>query len=154
MLDIGLSEMMVIGVVALVVIGPERLPKVAKTVGHLVGRMQRYVADVKADINREVEMSELKDLKKTMDDAASTMNTAMSAHADEISDEIRKTEQEFSRLSNPMLHFGLAASAVSAPVNQPSAPVADDLEAPSQMELGLGEAGSADNPSASPASRT
>jgi hypothetical protein len=53
-----------------------------------------------------------------------------------------------------MLHFGLAASAVSAPVNQPSAPVADDLEAPSQMELGLGEAGSADNPSASPASRT
>jgi sec-independent protein translocase protein TatB len=149
-----MSEMMVIGVVALVVIGPERLPKVAKTLGHLVGRMQRYVADVKADINREVEMSELKDLKKTMDDAASTMNTAMSAHVNEISDEIRKTEQEFSRLSNPMLHFGLAASAVSAPVNQPSASDTEDLEAPSQMELGLGDAAPENAPSSSPANRT
>ena len=63
MFDVGFSEMVVIAVVALVVIGPERLPKVAKTLGHLVGRMQRYVNDVKADINREMELEELRKLK-------------------------------------------------------------------------------------------
>lgn len=114
MFDIGFSELMVIGVVALVVIGPERLPKVARTAGHLMGRMQRYVADVKADINREVEMSDLKDLKKTMDDAATTMNDAMHAHVGELTEEVRKAEQEFGRLSNPMMHFGLAAGAGAA----------------------------------------
>lgn len=114
MFDIGFSELMVIGVVALVVIGPERLPKVARTAGHLMGRMQRYVSDVKADINREVEMSELKDLKKTMDDAANTMNDAMHAHVGELTEEVRKAEQEFGRLSNPMMHFGLAGGAVAA----------------------------------------
>ena len=53
MFDVGLSEMMVIAVVALIVIGPERLPKVARTLGHLFGRMQRYVNDVKSDIRSE-----------------------------------------------------------------------------------------------------
>ncbi len=63
MFDVGFSEMIVIAVVALVVIGPERLPKVARTLGHLVGRLQRYVNDVKADINREMELEELRKLK-------------------------------------------------------------------------------------------
>ena len=58
MFDIGFSELLVIAVVALIVIGPERLPKVARTVGHLIGRMQRYVNDVKADISREMELDE------------------------------------------------------------------------------------------------
>ena len=60
MFDIGFSELMVIAVVALIVIGPERLPKVARTLGHLFGRMQRYVNDVKADISREMELDELR----------------------------------------------------------------------------------------------
>jgi sec-independent protein translocase protein TatB len=47
MFDIGFSEIMVIAVVALVVLGPENLPKTARTLGHLFGRLQRYVADVK-----------------------------------------------------------------------------------------------------------
>ena len=63
MFDIGFSELMVIGLVALIVIGPERLPRVARTLGHLAGRLQRYVADVKADINREVELDELRKMK-------------------------------------------------------------------------------------------
>jgi len=63
MFDIGFSEMIVVAVVALVVIGPEKLPKVARTLGYLVGRMQRYVNDVKADINREMELEELRKLK-------------------------------------------------------------------------------------------
>src|SRR6476620_6676656 len=70
MLDIGFSELLVIGVVALIVIGPERLPRVARTAGHLLGRFQRYVADVKADINREIELAELKKLQTTVEDAA------------------------------------------------------------------------------------
>ena len=62
MFDIGFSELIVIAVVALIVIGPERLPKVARTLGHLLGRAQRYVSDVKSDINREIQLDELKKL--------------------------------------------------------------------------------------------
>ena len=64
MFDIGFSEIVVIAVVALIVIGPERLPKTARTLGHLFGRLQRYVADVKADINREIQLDELKKLQQ------------------------------------------------------------------------------------------
>ena len=64
MFDIGFSEIVVIAVVALIVIGPERLPKTARTLGHLFGRLQRYVTDVKADINREMELDELRKLQQ------------------------------------------------------------------------------------------
>jgi len=60
MFDIGFSELVMIGVVALIVIGPERLPKVARTAGHLLGRLQRYVSTVKSDISREMQLDELK----------------------------------------------------------------------------------------------
>lgn len=70
MFDIGFSELMVIGVVALVVIGPEKLPKVARTVGTLLGRAQRYVNDVKSDINRQMELDELRKLQSQVQDAA------------------------------------------------------------------------------------
>jgi sec-independent protein translocase protein TatB len=60
MFDIGFSELILIGVVALIVIGPERLPKVARTAGHLFGRFQRYASSVKADISREMELEELR----------------------------------------------------------------------------------------------
>jgi sec-independent protein translocase protein TatB len=60
MFDIGFSELLVIGVVALIVIGPERLPKVARTAGHLLGRFQRYASSVKNDISREMQMDELR----------------------------------------------------------------------------------------------
>ena len=77
MFDVGFSELLVIGVVALVVIGPEKLPRVARTVGALLGRMQRYVNDVKADINREIELDELKKLQTTVQDAAASIQTSM-----------------------------------------------------------------------------
>ena len=70
MFDIGFSEIVVIAVVALVVIGPERLPKTARTLGHLFGRLQRYVSDVKADISREMELDELRKLQREMQGAA------------------------------------------------------------------------------------
>src|SRR5574340_119435 len=60
MFDIGFSELVVIGVVALIVIGPERLPKVARTAGLLYGRLQRYVSSVKSDISREIQLDEIR----------------------------------------------------------------------------------------------
>lgn len=140
MFDIGFSELVVIGVVALVVIGPERLPKVARTAGHLFGRMQRYVTEVKADINREMEASELRDLKNSVNEAASTMQDAMNSHVGEINSEIKKTEEEFSRLSNPMLHFGLAGGTSVA--SESATAAAASTEVAEQLELGLNSAAS------------
>ncbi|MGH8621607.1 MAG: Sec-independent protein translocase protein TatB, partial [Burkholderiales bacterium] len=77
MFDIGFSELLVIAIVALIVIGPERLPGVARTLGHLFGRMQRYVNDVKADISREMELEELKKMQSSMEDAARSMRDSV-----------------------------------------------------------------------------
>jgi sec-independent protein translocase protein TatB len=77
--DIGFSELLVIGLVALIVIGPEKLPRVARTVGHLVGRLQRYVADVKSDINREVELEELRKMRDSVQEAAASIENSVSA---------------------------------------------------------------------------
>ncbi|MBK1712526.1 Sec-independent protein translocase protein TatB [Rubrivivax gelatinosus] len=70
MLDFGFDKIALIGAVALIVIGPEKLPKVARTLGHLFGKAQRYVADVKAEVNRSIELDELKKMKTQFEDAA------------------------------------------------------------------------------------
>lgn len=70
MLDFGISELALIAVVALVVIGPEKLPRVARTVGTLLGKAQRYVADVKAEVNRSMDLEELKKMKESVEGAA------------------------------------------------------------------------------------
>ncbi|MEM5278461.1 Sec-independent protein translocase protein TatB [Cupriavidus taiwanensis] len=70
MIDLGISKLALIGAVALIVIGPERLPKVARTVGALVGRAQRYINDVKAEVSREVELEELRKMRTEFEDAA------------------------------------------------------------------------------------
>ena len=79
MFDIGFSELVVIGLVALIVIGPEKLPRVARTVGHLVGRLQRYVADVKSDINREVELDELRKMRDSVQEAAASIESSVTS---------------------------------------------------------------------------
>lgn len=78
MFDIGFSELIVIAVVALIVIGPERLPKVARTAGHLLGRLQRYVNDVKSDINREMQLDDLKKLQQQVAAEAKSMEQSVS----------------------------------------------------------------------------
>ncbi|KAF7963206.1 preprotein translocase [Cupriavidus sp. UYMMa02A] len=70
MIDLGISKLALIGAVALIVIGPERLPRVARTVGALVGRAQRYINDVKAEVSREVELEELRKMRTEFEDAA------------------------------------------------------------------------------------
>ena len=90
MFDIGFSELLVIGVVALIVIGPQKLPRVARTVGHLLGRLQRYVADVKADINREIELEELRKMRDSMQKAASDMQSAVDSELTKTADDLNK----------------------------------------------------------------
>jgi len=93
MFDLGFSELMVIALVALVIIGPERLPKVARTVGHLAGRLQRYVADVKADINREVELDELRKMRDSMQSAAHEMQSSFDAEVRNAESELNSTAE-------------------------------------------------------------
>jgi sec-independent protein translocase protein TatB len=93
-LDIGFSELMIIAVVALIVVGPERLPRVARTAGHLLGRFQRYVSDVKADINREIELSELKAIRSSMEDAARSIESTVKSEMHSVEDELRSAEAE------------------------------------------------------------
>ena len=90
MFDIGFSELMLIGLVALIVIGPERLPRVARTVGHLAGRLQRYVSDVKADINREMELDELRKMRDEMQQTASEMESSVRKDMSETEQELNK----------------------------------------------------------------
>lgn len=77
MIDLGISKLALIGAVALVVIGPEKLPRVARTVGTLLGKAQRYVADVKAEVNRSMELDELKKMKDSMTSAAQEVQSSM-----------------------------------------------------------------------------
>src|SRR5262245_64202898 len=90
MFDIGFSELLVIALVALIVIGPERLPRVARTIGHLVGRMQRYVNDVKADINREIELEELRKMRYSMQKAAYEMESSVQSELNKTADDLNK----------------------------------------------------------------
>lgn len=83
MIDIGISKMVIIGVVALIVIGPEKLPGVARTVGTLLGRAQRYVNDVKNEVTQQMELEELNKIKRTVEEAAHEMqNSVNKAKAD------------------------------------------------------------------------
>ncbi len=91
MFDLGFSELMVIGLVALIVIGPERLPRMARTVGHLAGRLQRYVSDVKADINREIELEELRKMRDSMQQAASSFESSVKSEMDKTESDLNKT---------------------------------------------------------------
>jgi len=99
MFDIAFSEMMVLAVIALVVIGPERLPKVAKQAGEWLGKLRRYVDDVKSDINRQMELTELRKLQTQVTDAAkelgdsvqSTM-TGMQTQFDEVQKSLEGTD--------------------------------------------------------------
>jgi len=92
MFDVGISEIMVIAVVALIVLGPEKLPKTARTLGHLFGRLQRYVGEVKADINRELALEDLKKLQAEVHSAASDFQASVNASAKDVQDNIRSVE--------------------------------------------------------------
>jgi sec-independent protein translocase protein TatB len=83
MIDFGFDKIALIGAVALIVIGPQKLPRVARTVGHLIGKAQRYVADVKAEVNRSIELEELQKMKSQFETAASDIQNSVSREINE-----------------------------------------------------------------------
>jgi sec-independent protein translocase protein TatB len=101
MFDIGFSELVVCGIVALVVIGPERLPKVARTLGVLFGRLQRYVTQVKADIHREMEAADLGNVKTEFENAARSFQTEMQSNVDDVEREMREAQASIERSLDP-----------------------------------------------------
>ncbi len=93
MFDIAFSELLVIAIVALVVIGPERLPRVARTAGHMIGRLQRYVNDVKADIDREMQIEELKKLQTQMQESAVSFENSIRNEAQSLKQSFEQEAQ-------------------------------------------------------------
>ncbi|MEO6118698.1 MAG: Sec-independent protein translocase protein TatB [Methylotenera sp.] len=88
MFDVSFSELMVIAVIALIVIGPEKLPKVARTLGALTGRMQRYVAQVKEEVNREVRFEELQQLQQEIQETVTKTEATLQRKADVLTREL------------------------------------------------------------------
>lgn len=96
MIDFGFDKLALIGAVALIVIGPERLPKVARTVGHLMGKAQRYVADVKAEVNRSIELEELKKMKTQFEDTARNVEQSVTSEVNQAGSDMNRAWGELS----------------------------------------------------------
>ena len=84
MIDLGVSKIALIGAVALIVIGPEKLPRLARTIGTLLGKAQRYVADVKQEVSRSMELDELKKMKDTVEGAARDVENSIQTHSSDF----------------------------------------------------------------------
>lgn len=129
MFDIGFSELLIIGIVALLVLGPERLPRVARTAGHLLGRLQRYVSDVKSDISREMQLDELRklqaqveqqvrDVERQVDETA----IAVSTEADGMSAQMRAAmaeQDKYAAVENTLEVAPVAQTQAGAPMPDP-----------------------------------
>jgi sec-independent protein translocase protein TatB len=137
MFDVGFSEIVVIAVVALIVIGPEKLPKVARTLGHMFGRLQRYVNEVKADINREMEIDELRKLQTQVQDAARDIEQSMTSAAREVETGVRSVEAQLNAAEAANATPDAQHQAASATSAIPSAPPPEgkSAEAPRQAAL-------------------
>ncbi|MBK6395112.1 MAG: twin-arginine translocase subunit TatB [Betaproteobacteria bacterium] len=132
MFDIGFTGIVVIAVVALIVIGPERLPKTARTLGHLFGRLQRYVNDVKSDISREMELEELRKLQQEMKSAASDLESSMTAAARDVESGMRGVEAQLNAgASETPAPAPVQAAEFAAPASAPS-PAASAEAPPSE----------------------
>ncbi|MHB1249786.1 MAG: Sec-independent protein translocase protein TatB [Polaromonas sp.] len=105
MIDLGLSKLALIGAVALIVIGPEKLPRVARTVGTLLGKAQRYVADVKQEVSRSMELDELKKMKETVEGAARDVERSIQTNASEFEKSFSETNSNASSAEFPGLEI-------------------------------------------------
>ena len=143
MFDVGFSEIVVIAVVALIVIGPERLPKVARTLGHMFGRLQRYVNEVKADINREMELEELRKLQAQVQSAARDIEQSVTSAVNEAEAGVRSVEAQLNAAdaggaTPDSTNAGVSSAGPAAGGAAPAAPAdasAASGEAPRQAAL-------------------
>lgn len=101
MIDLGISKLALIGAVALIVIGPEKLPRVARTVGTLLGKAQRYVNDVKAEVNRSMDLDELRKMKDTVQEAARDVEHSIQSGASDLEKQFSESGQTLSELAEP-----------------------------------------------------
>ena len=108
MIDFGFDKIALIGAVALIVIGPEKLPRVARTVGTLLGKAQRYVADVKAEVNRSIELEDLKKMKTQFEDAARDVEQSVSSEIHQTTADLHAAWQPEELPPNSGQHDGLA----------------------------------------------
>ena len=133
MFDFGFSELIVIAIVALIVIGPERLPKVARTVGLLLGRLQRYVNDVKSDINREMQLDELRKLQSEVQESARSLERSVSQEIQAVEYTFHETAQSVTEAVTPITPlspaFLPASSDVTVPLTVTAVPV-EEVEYP------------------------
>ncbi|OYW37968.1 MAG: twin arginine-targeting protein translocase TatB [Hydrogenophilales bacterium 12-61-10] len=122
MFDIGFSEMVVVGVVALIVIGPERLPKVARTAGHLYGRLQRYVSSVKSDISQEIQLDEMRrvgqEFKESIQSAASDLKQEATVVDDYLRSELESVNQAVKQVNREVPEPVLESVVADAPAQQ------------------------------------
>ena len=140
MFDISFTEILVIGVVALVVLGPERLPGVARTLGHLFGRAQRYVNDVKNDIQREMELEELKKFKTSVEGTAHSIETAVRNEIRQFQEATNagETSASGSPVSPPHAETMMQPP---VPTDSPATPANEANSLPAQSRTGSGAAG-------------
>ncbi|MES2317902.1 MAG: Sec-independent protein translocase protein TatB [Pseudomonadota bacterium] len=101
MIDLGLTKIAIIGVVALIVIGPEKLPKVARMAGTLYGRAQRYLHEVKSEVSREIELDELRNLKKEVEETAQTIRSGVENAVKESIDDVESAWRDLPSSTAP-----------------------------------------------------
>src|ERR1700761_8021886 len=111
MLDFGFDKMALIGAVALIVIGPEKLPRVARTVGTLLGKAQRYVADVKAEVNRSIELEELQKMRSQFETAARDVHDTVHKEFNETKAALARGMSELGDAGEPPVMRGRDSSA-------------------------------------------
>ena len=127
MFDIGFTELIVIGVVALIVIGPERLPKVARTAGHLYGRMQRYVSSVKSDISHEMQLDEMRRVGQSFKESVESAASGIEQQATVVDDYLR---DEASNVNKVVVAMG--ATEGERPVTEPAMKQVETEHTPQQ----------------------
>jgi sec-independent protein translocase protein TatB len=108
MIDLGVSKIALIGAVALIVIGPEKLPRVARTIGTLLGKAQRYVSDVKAEVSRSIELEEFKKMKETVEGASKEVESAIQTQTGDF-------EKTWAEVTDTASHTPVAEGLISHP---------------------------------------
>ncbi|ACT47232.1 Sec-independent protein translocase protein TatB [Methylotenera mobilis] len=125
MFDIAFSELVVIAIVALIVIGPEKLPKVARTIGTMVGRMQRYMAQIKEEVNRESRFAELQKLQQEIQQATESAQASLKSGVDYISEAVDIPETVDQPHQNSHQQSGDSAKLATKPQEHSSTSVKD-----------------------------
>ena len=132
MFELSFGKMMIIAVVALIVLGPEKLPKVARTLGHLLGRARGYANQVKLDIEREMQMDELRKLQEQAKDAARSFETAVNDAGRSVESEASSASKVFNEMESDYktkLDVAVTGNSIAAPIAATALTAQDEVAA-------------------------